>query len=328
MSLQFEGKAYEGDPSETVLQALLRQDVALPYSCCKGLCQVCLVRSTGAAPPATSQIGLRDTLRHQGYFLACQCPALEGLDINLPRTADVFIPVTVIAKQQLSTGVYKIDLMPAGAMVYHPGQFINLRRADGLSRSYSIASVPQANNSIEIHVQRRQNGLMSQWLIDTLQPGDRLEIDGPNGMCFYLPGKEADPLLMIGTGTGLAPLIGIVRDALLRAHSGPIYLYHGSRSTEGLYARQQLLALAALHPQLHVHFCVSGDSLDQDCLTGYASKNAFARHTDLSGFRVYLCGAPEMVNNAKKTAYLQGAQIKNIYADPFENQDKRSTQRN
>jgi ferredoxin-NADP reductase/ferredoxin len=328
MSFRFEGKAYEGDPCETVLEALLRQDVALPYSCRKGLCQVCLVRSAETAPPAASQIGLRDTLRHQGYFLACQCPATDGLDISLARAADVFIPATVIAKQQLSTEVYKIELMPAGTMAYHPGQFINLRRADGLSRSYSIASVPQTDNNIEIHVQRRENGLMSQWLIDTLQPGEHLEIDGPNGMCFYLPGNEAGPLLMIGTGTGLAPLIGIVRDALLRAHSGPIYLYHGSRSPAGFYARQQLLAMAALHPQLHVHFCVSGENLDQDCLPGYASKNAFARHGDLSGFRVYLCGAPEMVRTAQKTAYLQGAQIKNIYADPFENLDKRNVQRN
>ena len=327
MAFHFEGVTYEGDESETVLDALLRHNIALPHSCCKGLCQVCLVRNVGIPPPAVTQIGLRDTLQHQGYFLACQCPVIDGLDIRLPRTTDVFCRAVVAKKEQLSGDVYRIELIPENAIIYHSGQFINIRREDGVTRSYSIASVADVDSAIEIHIQRRQNGLMSQWMCDQIQIGDHLDIDGPNGTCFYLPGQALQPLLLIGTGTGLSPLLGIVRDALLKGHSGPIHLYHGSRSLAGLYAREKLMALAASHSNLHIYFCVSGEAYDGDFLQGMASKHAFDQHSDLEKYRVYLCGAPEMVNSAKKTAYLQGAHIKNIYADPFENKDIRAVPR-
>ena len=168
---------------------------------------------------------------------------------------------------------------------------------------------------------------MSQWIIDTLQVGDAVDIQGPNGACFYLPGREQEALLLIGTGTGLAPLMGIARDALTSGHLGPIYLYHGSHSAAGLYRRPQLAALAAQHENFHAVFCASGAAVESDCIAGRAHDIAFGRHTDLSGFRVYLCGAPAMVHAAKKTAYLQGARMQDIYADPFENKDLRQTPR-
>jgi NAD(P)H-flavin reductase/ferredoxin len=327
MALRFEGAAYTTAASETVLQTLLRHGVDVSHSCGKGVCQVCLLRSNGEAPPAAAQHGLRDTLRQQGYFLACQCPATDGMEIMLPRESEVFGRALVSAKELLSADLCRLWLTPATALYYHPGQFLNLRRADGLMRSYSIASVPRCDAMIELHIQRRQEGAMSQWIIDTLQVGDAVDIQGPNGACFYLPGREHDTLLLIGTGTGLAPLIGIVRDALTSGHQGPIYLYHGSHSAAGLYRRAQLAELAAQHENFHAVFCASGPEVESDCIAGRAHDIAFGRHTDLSGFRVYLCGAPAMVHAARKTAYLNGARVQDIYADPFENKDLRQTPR-
>lgn len=326
MALRFEGAAYVIARSETVLQTLLRHGVAAPHSCAVGVCQVCLLRSVGDAPPVAAQQGLRDTLRHQGYFLACQCPSVEGMDLMLPRESEVFGRAVVSAKESLSADLCRLWLTPATDLYYHPGQFLNLRRGDGLMRSYSIASVPREDSALELHIQRRQNGAMSQWIIDALQVGDAVEIQGPNGVCFYLPGEQA-PLLLIGTGTGLAPLLGIARDALTSGHQGPIFLYHGSHGAAGLYRRPQLAQLAMQHANFHAVFCASGPEVESDCIAGRAHDIAFARHTDLSGFRVYLCGAPAMVHAAKKTAYLQGARMQDIHADPFENKDLRQAPR-
>ena len=74
-----------------------------------------------------------------------------------------------------------------------------------------------------------------------------VSIQGPSGNCFYLPGQPDEPLLLAGTGTGLAPLYGIARDALTQGHCGPIWLFHGSLNPAGLYLQQELTDLAARH---------------------------------------------------------------------------------
>ena len=151
-------------------------------------CQVCLLRSQGRSPPAVAQQGLRNTLQQQDYFLACQCPAEDGMEILLPRESEVFGRALVYTKQQLNPDVCRLLLTPATALYYHPGQFLNLRRADdGLVRSYSIASVPRCDAAIELNIQRRQGGAMIQWLINTLQVGAAVDIQGANGNCFYRP---------------------------------------------------------------------------------------------------------------------------------------------
>ncbi|MCV2369668.1 FAD-binding oxidoreductase [Roseateles oligotrophus] len=328
MTLHLDGVEYAVNAGESVLDTLLRHGVELPNACRRGVCQACLLRSLDQPPRlADAQRGLRDTLRQQGFFMACQCPAEPELNLASPQSAELFQPALVIHSEALSASVHCIRLQPEQALPHQAGQFLNLRRADGLVRSYSIASVPALEPYIELHVQRRQGGAMSQWLADGLQVGQSIEIAGPNGNCFYLPGRAQQSLLMIATGTGAAPLLGIARSALLSGHAGNIHFYHGSSSEAGFYCRAQLLALAAQHDKVHVHFCISGEAAPAPCESGRALDIALRQHPELSGFRVFLCGAPEMVNSAKKMAYLHGAAMQDIYADPFENRDLRQIAR-
>lgn len=326
--MRLDGADYAVADGETVLDTLLRHGVELPFACRRGVCQACLLRSLDPAPLADAQRGLRDTLRQQGFFMACQCPASEDMSLAMPRSTELFCSARVMHKQRFSESVHCIRLLPSQPLPHHAGQFLNLRRDDGLVRSYSIASVPATDPFIELHIQRRQGGSMSQWIADSLQVGDAIDITGPNGSCFYLPERQQQPLLMIATGTGAAPLIGIARTALLNGHQGPIHLYHGSNSAAGLYCRSQLLELAAQHENCQLSLCISGAAAEPPCESGRAMDIALGRHGNLSGFRVYLCGAPEMVHSAKKLAYLQGASMQDIYADPFENKDLRRTPRN
>ena len=81
---------------------------------------------------------------------------------------------------------------------------------------------------------------MSNWIFDRLRRGETFDIQGPNGECFYLAGEPQRPLLLVGNGSGLAPLIGIAREALAHRQRAPIRLYHGSRHASGLYLRDEL----------------------------------------------------------------------------------------
>lgn len=308
--------------SESVLDALLRNEAEIPYSCKTGVCQTCLMRAINGAVPEDAQKGLKDTLVAQNYFLACSCHPKQDLEIRLPADADVFSRAVIRNKFLLSTDVLQLELEPSISMYYHAGQFINLRRQDGLIRSYSIASLPQSDKYVELHIKRMKNGKMSNWLFDEAVSGEVLDIQGPIGNCFYVSGKHEQNLLLIGTGTGLAPLFGIVKDALHTGHQGNIYLYHGVRRIDGLYQHEQLCALETEFDNFFYKPCLTGDKLNSlgnhEVLNGRANELALKNHTKLANWCIYVCGVPEMVNKTKKMAFLAGANLADIYADPFE----------
>ena len=95
---------------------------------------------------------------------------------------------------------------------------------------------------------------------ELLREGDTIEVAGPFGNCFYTSGSADASLLLIGTGSGLAPLYGIVTDALYHGHTGPIRLYHGSWKPEGLYLVDRLRQLSAEHPNFVYVPCVDADA--------------------------------------------------------------------
>jgi CDP-4-dehydro-6-deoxyglucose reductase, E3 len=325
--VEFEGASFLADAGETVLDVLCRHAVPVPYSCRKGICQACLLRSESGAPPAASQRGLREALRERGYFLACQCLPRQDMRIARAEDAQRLGPARVARKELLGPTVCRLVLQARQPFDYRAGQFVNLRRDDGTVRSYSLASVPGLDRGLELHVRRHRGGRMSGWIFDQLAVGDEVELLGPLGECHYRPGFGQQPLLMVGTGTGLAPLMGIARDALQSGHRGPVYLYHGSSSLQGLYGRDALQALAGCFANFHYRGCVSGAGPLGGNLRGRAGDLAVATHRDLSGWRVYLCGNPDMVQAAKKACYLFGAKLADIHADPFELRDLRQQSR-
>ncbi len=313
----FKGKTYVGRDNETVLQTLQRHGVTTPFSCRDGVCYTCILKNVSGPPPALSQAGLRQGLRKLDYFLPCTCIPEAEMEIEAPNDADLFLPATVLKKKLLSPEICQVRLKPATALYFHPGQFIHLRRPDGLTRSFSLSALACKDDVLEIHVKRIPQGVMSHWIFDELNEGDSLQIEGPQGHCCYQKGRWDAKMLLIGTGSGLGPLLGIVHEALAQGHTGDIFLYHGSRSEAGLYARDLMQKLSQDHVNFHPVSCVSGPKVPADCKAGRADALAFSRHTGLKGTLVYLCGHPAMVKKAKKNALACGATEADIHADPF-----------
>jgi NAD(P)H-flavin reductase len=276
-----------------------------------------LLRSSEGDPGSASQRGLKDTLISRGYFLACQCRPDTDLRIVLGDDENLFARATLLERELVAPRIARLRFDLATPFDFEPGQFVHLRRPDGLVRSYSIASGPDRMDVLELHVGRIDGGRMSNWLLDELALGAVVDIRGPSGNCFYLPGRPEQPLLLIGTGTGLAPLLGIVRAAMAAGHSGEMHLYHGSYEASGLYLVDELRELSARHEPLHYLPCVDRDAPD-GFVEGRASDVALGAHRALDGWRVFLCGHPQMVEQTRKLAYLAGASLSDILADPFE----------
>ncbi len=244
-TLTVDGRKLDIRPDETVLDALLRHGLSASFSCRQGVCQSCIMRAVKGTPDEQSTRELKNTLAAQGYFLSCQCKPKNDLELTLNDSLNTTVAATVVDKTLLSQTVLRLRLKPATDFTYFSGQFVNLHTPSQDIRSYSLASLPYEDDFLEMHIRRIKNGQVSNWIHNGLNWGDSIKISSPHGNCFYLADDSNAPLLLVGTGSGLAPLYGVVRDALSRGHTGKIYLYHGSAFANGLYLTNELKKLAS-----------------------------------------------------------------------------------
>lgn len=304
-------------PGESVLDALLRERVDIPYACREGNCQSCMVRSLEGAPPAAAQKGLKDVLQNQNYFLACLCLPHADMSISIGAAPASFSKGIVTGKELLNSETVRLTIEFAQPLDFYAGQFVNLKRADGLTRSYSIANNRVHAHTLTFHIRRLAGGRFSEWAHQELAIGDTIEVSDPQGLCYYLPNNLEQNMLLVGTGSGLAPLAGIIEEALHHGHRGEIRLYHGSREIDGLYWIEEMRQLEQQYPNFHYTPCVSrGDAAD-GVTQGRANEVALSALPSLKEWRIYLCGHPDMVNQTKRKAFLQGASLSNIYSDAF-----------
>lgn len=259
-------------------------------------------------------MGLRSSLAQQGYLLACLARPTTDLEISTDAAAGLTVPARVTSVVPLSADVIRVMLAPADAFPYRAGQYLTLLREDGLARSYSIANLPGSEH-LELHVRVLPGGQMSQWLASG-PIGASVSLRGPNGECFYGGGEPDAPLVLAGTGTGLAPLWGILNDALLAGHLGPIHVLHGARGPGGLYLVDELTRLATANGNVAYSACVlegASDEMTQGALDDVLLK----RFPNLAEHKVFLCGDPTLVQTMKRRAFLAGARLADIRSDAF-----------
>jgi len=326
-TIRYAGESYPAEPGEKVLDVLLRNNVDKSYSCRQGVCLSCITRCTEGDISEDAQKNIKPTLAKQGYFLACQAVITSDMVLATPDNAALYTRTKVRSIDSYGPDILRLVLQPATPLYYHAGQYANLRRPDGLSRSYSMASVPFLDGALEFHIRKMPTGRMSNWIADHLKVGHSLDLQGPNGTCYYLTDEIEKPLLLIGTGTGLAPLYGIARDALFSGHTGPVHLYHGSGSMDGLYFRDRMKELSDLHGHFNYVPCLSRGDVPEGVRSGRASEIALEDFPDLAGYNVYICGEPDMVHDMQEQAFLAGATLADIHADAFEYRDKRAEAR-
>lgn len=212
----------------------------------------------------------------------------------------------------------RLRLRPDTPFDYEPGQYVTLVRNDGLARSYSLASLPE-EKFLEFHVRKIPSGQMSEWIHDKIAPGERVKIQGPTGTCFYVDDTKRRPLLMVGTGTGLAPLWGIVRAALRQGHLGPITVVHGARNPDELYLREELQWFEDTLSSFHYLPCVlEGGGMilrTQNVVT--VAEEARAALGDPASIQAYVCGGPNIVRRVRRTLFMAGLSSRNILYDAF-----------
>lgn len=238
------------------------------------------------------------------------------MEVILPDAASFRFSTTVVSLDPLTSEIIRLRLDRPSGFHYKPGQYVTLYNPEGIGRSYSLASVPVLDPFLEFHIRLVPKGQVSGWVHNELKVGDSASISDAIGNCFYVAGDAQQSLLLVGTGSGLAPLYGIVRDALHQSHQGTIKLYHGSSTLAGIYLQQELQQLAKNHANFHYIPCVSRESA-ASVLQGRPTAVALEQNPKLSGWRAYVCGEPAMVNDTSRAIFLAGVSLQEIYSDPF-----------
>lgn len=302
---------------ESVLDCLLRNKIAYPNACRSGVCQACLIKTSDRPIESTWQEGLPETLKSQGYFLACQAKPTSPLALKAPDAAECEQQAMITEQTRLNHNVIRIKLLAENLENWIPGQYLNLMSPEGVSRSYSIANIPVKEGFIELHIKLKDDGAMSQWLQKTATVDKMVQIRGPFGKCYYInPDHASFDMLLVGTGTGLAPLLAIAKTALSEHHQGKITLIHGGCQDNDIYFNEKLQTLASFYDNFNYFPCV----LKSNGL--YPEANVFDEtlrrlNDNIQNIQVYVCGPKETTNKIKTKVFLSGVPSAKIFSDAF-----------
>ena len=206
---------------------------------------------------------------------------------------------------------------------HRAGQHVDLRLTaeDGYqaSRSYSIASPPE-DGTVALTVERLDDGEVSPYLVDVMAPGDELELRGPIGGWFVWEAGGDEPVLMIAGGSGMVPLMSMLRHRAARGSTTPARLLVSSRTIEDLIYGRELASLEAANDGLEVSVTLTrGAPEGWDGYTRRIDKDMLEQVAwpPTTRFRTYVCGPTSFVETAADGLVALGHDPKRIRTERF-----------
>jgi len=324
VTLKPSGHSYEVADGKNILQAGLDAGYMLPYSCRAGVCRTC----RGTIVEGKVDYGLAHETylpqsdRAKGYALLCQAKPLSDLVVEVREVHGVrprIIPCRVEKLEKPSPDVAVIGLrLPMNENFrFLAGQYIDMLLKDGKRRSYSLATKPEATGvtALEIHVRLTPGGLFTEHVFNKLKVRALLRFEGPLGS-FYLREESDKPMILLASGTGFAPIRSIIETALEKKleQKRPMTLYWGCRVQQDLY--QIELAQSWVRPGFKFVPVLSDEKWSGR--TGFVHRAVMEDFPDMSGLQVYACGAPIVVDSARRDFSLQcRLPVEEFYADSF-----------
>jgi CDP-4-dehydro-6-deoxyglucose reductase, E3 len=311
---------FSAAPDQSLLDAALGASLNLPHSCKGGNCGSCRARLLQGEIryPNGPPLGLSAAETAEGFVLLCQCYArcdltIETLEISTPEQIRVKrLPARIERSVLLSHDVMGLFLrLPAAEdFSFEAGQYLDVMLPGGRRRSFSIASPPHDSRLLELHVRKVQGGEFSAPLFEHAAQSALLSIEGPLGQFAYRAGTA--PMLLIGGGTGIAPLLSILRHVVETGLERDLKIYWGVRSERDLYAHATLEALAGYVPVL------------SEASSAWAGRRGMVHEAvlediqDLQRYDVYAAGPPAMIGVVRREFALHGAAPERLYFDSFD----------
>jgi CDP-4-dehydro-6-deoxyglucose reductase, E3 len=258
VTIQPSGHQFTVQSGETVLEAALRENFALPYGCRNGACGACKGKvlegdiDYGAYQAAT----LPDSDKQRGLALFCTAKPLSDLVIEakeISAAKDIpvkTLPCRVERMEKLADDVMALWLkLPSNERLqFLPGQYIDFLLKDGKQRSFSLANAPDEDALLELHIRRVPGGSFTEHVFSTMKAKDIMRIHGPLGSFFL---RESDkPIIFLAGGTGFAPIKSILAHAFQHGIDRQMVLYWGVKTRADLYMGALAAEWQAAHANL------------------------------------------------------------------------------
>lgn len=317
--------------NQSILETALAAGLPFPHGCKVGTCTSCKSRLvSGRVTPIRdfSYVLSGEDLR-AGYILACQAKVRKGehcvLEVEAGPTAPNHPLRTVTARlaawRPLTHDILEVELVADAPLAFTAGQYAELR-PEGFDRgrSFSFAHRPRADDhSLRFFVRRVAGGAFTQWLFETAQAGQTIELRGPLGS-FYLR-EAAAPLLCVAGGSGLAPLLAILEQALEAGTKRAVTLLFGARTQRDLYALEAIAELQQRWPAAFAFHPVLSEEPPDSTWHGLRGLVTEHLHTEcvpeLAACHAYLCGPPAMIDAALARLSQAGIPHAHLHYDKF-----------
>lgn len=348
------GREVECDEDQTILDACLRAGVWLPHSCTHGTCATCKVDTLEGEVDLgeASSFALMDFERDEGKILTCCAKPREDVTIEADLDVDEDMEVhpvedftgTLVVLEDIAQDIKRLVVELDREIGFNAGQYMKFtvpaavrdgEEVGEVDRTWSIASPPGERTRLEFHVRNVPGGRGTDgWVFSTMAKGDSLRLSGPYGRFVLKTGDDRHAIL-VGGGTGVAPLKSMVRHALEAGeYEGDLTLYAGGRTRAHLYDVAAFRQLEEEYDEFTYRPCLSDETPEEVAATGEDPEDyAFgmvtdvieADHARLAGCRGYLCGPPPMVDAALKTLMSRRLFPRDIFReDFFDESDKNS----
>ena len=312
ITVQPSGHHFDCEVGETVLSAALRAGIGLPYGCKNGACGSCKgkIVSGSVEHKAHQQRALSEDEAAAGLSLFCCATTTADLVIEAREVvgnSDYPIrkmPSRVAKLEKMAPDVIVMSLqLPANeALAYRAGQYIEFMLKDGKRRSYSMANAPSTLDApLQLHIRYMAGGTFTEHVFNSRKERDILRFEGPLGT-FFLREESDKPIVLLASGTGFAPVKALVEHLLHLKSTRPVTLYWGGRRPLDLYMNELCEQWAAIVPNFR-YVPVVSHALPEDHWsgrTGFVHAAVMHDLPDLSGYQVYACGAPVVVDSARR----------------------------
>lgn len=316
---------------EDIISAGLRQDIYLMASCREGGCATCkgLCTDGDYELGKVSSQALPTEEEENGFVLLCRCYPTSDMDVEVPYTYDriSFAPVglsieaEVVELAKVSGNVMKLQLQspPDELQIrFDAGQFFDLEiPGTTTTRSYSPANISNDRGELEFLIRIVENGQFSGWLKNQAHIGQKINVKGPAGI-FGLKENGFTPRYFVAGGTGLAPILSMVRRMQEWGDPQTCVIYFGVNTEEEVFYADELKRLEAEMPNLTVRICVWKAS---ESWEGEKGSVVDILRRDLQGTGVgpdlYLCGPPGMVDAVYAVCAEAGIAQNKIFLEKF-----------
>lgn len=328
LTLQPSGLEIDISEQDTILDAALRAKFNMPYGCRNGSCGNCKGRVLSGVVEHDDHAltALSEADREKGLALFCCArvktdAVVECREIDAVRDIPTLtLPARVekIDKVSSDVAVLTLRLPPSERFQFLAGQYIDIHASNGKKRSFSLASAPYESGSIELHIRHTPAGQFSEYVWNEMKEREILRFTGPLGS-FFLRENSLKPILLIATGTGFAPIKGMLEQAFKNGIYRQVVLYWGARHLAEIYMPD----LPERWQREYVNFTyipVLSDPLDQDKWqgrTGLVHEAVLEDHGSFAAYQVYACGAPVMVEAAHEALTARGLPQEEFFSDAF-----------